>query len=152
MSSHQGWIEKRQYQRVDASIRVAYRFIDRMELIDSLTDKPYKDWTAEHLDELSRKSTVLNAVTKNISMGGMALIGPEQFPEDKSLEIKLFLPTYASPIKMLADVVSAQKEIPTLQGTNYRAGIKILAINSDDVVKLDMYLLSEKLRKQNGGK
>lgn len=150
MSSHQGWIERRQYERVNTSIRVAYRFIPKMTLEQSLADKPYRDWTAEHLEELSRKSTILNAVTKDISVGGMCLVGPQEFPLDMALEIKLYLPNYNSPITLLAEVVSHQAEIPGLSGTNYRAGIKILAINSEDVVRLDMFLLAEKIRKQNG--
>jgi c-di-GMP-binding flagellar brake protein YcgR len=148
--THQGWIERRQYERVNLSVRVTYRFVPFHELHEELDRKPYKDWTADRLDELARKSTVLNAVTKDISVGGMALVGPQEFPPEMALEIKLYLPSFPSPVKILADVVSRQAEIPGLSGTNYKAGIKILAINSEDVVKLDMFLLSEKLRKQNG--
>ena len=148
-----GWMEKRQSERIDATVKVTYAVISKAELVSSLANPAYFESTADHLPELSKKSAIVHAVTQDISMGGMSLVGEDSFPPDSALEIHLYLPSYPTPITMIAEVIRAQTESGSASmGSTFRAGIKILAINRKDVVRLDKYLLAEKIRKQNGGK
>jgi len=152
MTIHSGWMEKRQFERIDASIKVTYCLIPKADLVTTLSNPDYRASTSDQLPELSKKSVVVHAVTRDISMGGMSLVGQEAFPEDMALEIHLYLPTYPAPITLIAEVIRALGESGGSAGSTYRAGIKILAINRKDVARLDKYLLAEKIRKQAGGK
>lgn len=152
MSIHSGWMEKRQFERIDASVKVTYSLVPKSELVNTLSDPAYRESSADHLPELSKKSAVAHAVTRDISIGGMSLVGQAAFPPDTALEIHLYLPNYPTPVTLLAEVVRAQTESNGSMGTTYRAGIKILAINRKDVLRLDKYLLAEKIRLMGGGK
>jgi len=147
---HQGWMEKRQFERVDAAIKVAYRVIPKSELVKYLTDSAYRESTTDRLPELSKKSPTMSAVTKDISMGGLSVMGETEFPPDSALEVFLYLPAYPSPITMIAEIVRTQTTGSSL-GDMFRAGLKILAINKQDINRLDRFLLAEKIRKHSGG-
>lgn len=147
-----GWMEKRQSERVDATIKVTYFTIQKEELVASLADPAYQTSTADHLPELSKRSATLHAITRDISIGGMSLVGQEAFPEECALQIQLYLPGQPIPLNLLAEVVRAVQESNSSTGNTFRAGIKILALNKQDVAKLDRFLLAEKIRLRNAGK
>jgi hypothetical protein len=146
MPIHAGWIEKRQSERVDASLKVSYTLVPKADLATILTNPSYKDSTTDRLPELSKRSVTLNAVTKDLSLTGMSLVGTADFPDDMALEVNLYLPGYPAPLTVLAEVMRSQEEGGS-NGSTYRAGIKILAINRGDVSRLDRFLLAEKMRK-----
>jgi hypothetical protein len=148
MSFHSGWMEKRQFERIDASVKVTYSLIPKTDLVTSLSNPNYRESTTDHLPELSKKSAIVHAVTRDISIGGMSLVGQDPFPPDTALEIHLYLPTYPVPLTLLAEVIRIQAESSGSTGSTYRAGIKILAINRQDVNRLDKYLLAEKIRQR----
>lgn len=152
MAIRTGWMEKRQFERIDASIKVTYCLVPKTELVKILSDPAYRESSADHLPELSKKSVTMHAVTRDLSMGGMSLVGQEAFPEDSALEIHLYLPGYPAPITLIAEVVRALSESSGSNGSTFRAGIKILAINRQDVMRLDKFLLAEKIRQRNGPK
>lgn len=147
-----GYMEKRQSERVDASVKVTYCLIPKSELVSTLANPSYRESTADQLPELSKKSAIVHAVTRDISMGGMSLVGQESFPEDIALEIHLYLPNFPAPITLIAEVIRAGVEAGGSAGTTYRAGLKILAINKQDCIRLDKFLLAEKIRLHTGGK
>jgi len=152
MGIHSGWMEKRQFERIDATIKVTYIVIPKSELVRVLSDPAYRESSMDHLPELSKKSASVHAVTRDISMGGMSLVCQDGFPADSALEIHLYLPGYPTPLTLLAEILRVQSEGSPATGTTHRAGIKILAINRSDVVRLDKYLLAEKIRQRTGGK
>ena len=146
-----GWMEKRQFERVDATVKVTYSLVPKSELVRILSDSAYRESSVDHLPDLAKKSATVHAVTRDISIGGMSLVGQEDIPEDTALEIHLYLPGYPVPLSLLAEVVRIQSESSASSGNSFRAGLKILAINRQDVIRLDKYLLAEKIR-QRGGK
>lgn len=152
MSVHSGWMEKRQFERIDASIKVTYSLVPKSELVQVLSDPAYRESSADDLPELSKKSAIVHAVTRDISIGGMSLVGQDEFPDDSALEIHLYLPGYPAPVSLIAEVLRVQSESSASSGNTFRAGIKILAINRRDVVRLDKYLLAEKIRQRDGAK
>ncbi len=141
-------MEKRQFERIDASVKVTYALIPKAQLVSTLSDPAYRDSSTDHLPDLSKKSATVHAVTRDISMGGMSLVGEMAFPEDMAVEIHLYLPTYPVPLTMIAEVIRAQSESSGSNGSTFRAGIKILAINKQDVMRLDKYLLAERIRQR----
>ena len=143
-------MEKRQFERIEATIKITYCPIPKDELAKFLSDPEYRESSMDHLPELSKKSATLHAVTRDISMGGMCLVGQKAFPGDSALQIYLHLPGYPAPLTLLAEVVRVMSENTGSNGPTFRAGIKILAINRQDVVRLDKFLLAEKIRKRDG--
>jgi len=141
-------MEKRQFERIDAYVKVTYALIPKAQLVSTLSDPAYRDSSTDHLPDLSKKSATVHAVTRDISMGGMSLVGEMAFPEDMAVEIHLYLPTYPVPLTMIAEVIRAQSESSGSNGSTFRAGIKILAINKQDVMRLDKYLLAERIRQR----
>ena len=148
MSIFTGWIEKRQSERVDASIKVTYSILPKEELVRVLSEPNYRESSADHLPALSKKSAIIHAVTRDISLTGMSLVGKESFTEESALEIQLYLPGYPVPLTLLAEVLRVQSESSSINGDTCRAGIKILAINRTDVIRLDKYLWAEKIRQR----
>ncbi len=149
---HTGWMEKRQFERIDASVKVTYCLIPKADLVNTLSNPAYRESTTDMLPELSKKSAIVHAVTRDISMGGMSLVGQMAFPDDMALEIHLYLPNFPAPITLIAEVIRATMENAGSNGSTFRAGLKILAINKKDVIRLDKFLLAEKIRTHSGGK
>jgi hypothetical protein len=146
-----GWMEKRQFERVAATVKVTYRIVTKEEVVTMLNHPHYKDSKADQLPELAEKSTVFHAVTRDVSLGGMAVVGDQPFPEGSAVAIHLHLPGYPNPVTLMAEIIR-QTEIGGMRGVQYRAGVKILAINRADVVRMEKYLLVEKLKQENAKK
>ncbi|HVM32067.1 MAG TPA: PilZ domain-containing protein [bacterium] len=145
-----GWMEKRQQERIDASIKVSYHLVPKEGLLEVMNQPAYRDSTADHLPELSKKSSVIHAVTQDVSMGGLSLVGQDPFPVSSALEVHLYLPAYPSPVTLLAEVMRSSPFASGVNGQSHRAGLKILAINRKDVIRIEKFLLEEKLRQKNG--
>jgi len=147
-----GWMEKRQAERIDASVKISYSVVSKEDLVQTLANPSYRETTTDQLPELSKKSVTLHAVTRDLSTGGMSILGQEPFPENSAVEIHLYLPGYPVPLTLLAEVVRVDLASSGSGGTTYRAGLKLLAINRRDVAHLDKFLLAEKIRQRNAGK
>ena len=137
-----GWMEKRQHERVVATLKIDYRMVDSKDSKKVLDHDHYKLTTVDHLPELSRKSPLHHAVTKDISVGGLALLGAEQFAMGAIVEIGLHLPKYKTTLKFLARVVRTESFIE-MGRTIHRAGVQTLAINRADLDRIQKYLLSQ---------
>ena len=138
-----GWMEKRQYERVVATLKIDYRLVDAKDSKKALEHAHYKQTTVDHLPELSKKSPLHHAVTKDISMGGLALLGTEPFAMGTIVEIGLHLPKYKTTLKFLTKVVRAETFIE-MGRTIHRAGVQTLAINQEDLNRIQKYLLSQR--------
>lgn len=150
MSVKVGWMERRLMERVAASVRVAYRRVPRAELRRLLDDPSYRDTTSDRLPELAKSSSVVHAVTRDLSVGGMSLTGAEDFPAGDAVAVYLYLPDAPSPVTVVAEVIRSDATGSEGEGA-FRAGLKILAINREDVMRLEKYLLSQKLREDKEG-
>jgi hypothetical protein len=142
-------MERRLYERIDATIRVTYRSVPKSEWKALLLDPSYRDTTSDRLPELAKQSRVVGAVTRDLSVGGMSLSGSERFPLGDAVAVFLYIPDAPSPVTIVAEVVRSDSTGGTGDGA-FRAGLKILAINREDVVRLEKYLLSQKLKNGDG--
>jgi hypothetical protein len=142
MGTSKGWIEKRQHERVVATVKVDFRLVDAKDSKSVLENVDYKNTTVERLPELSHKSSLYHAVTKDISLGGLALLGDQAFPVGAVVEIGLHLPQYQAVLKFLARVVRAESFIE-MGRTIHRAGVQTIAINQDDLNRIEQYLINQ---------
>ena len=149
MKIRTGWMERRLFERIDATIRVTYRQVPKAELKALLCDPSYRDTTSDRLPALAKTSRVVGAVTRDISVGGMSLTGPELFPLGDAVAVFLYLPDAPAPVTIVGEVV--RSENTGGNGENaFRAGLKILAVNREDIVRLEKYLLTQKLKESEG--
>ncbi len=146
MSTKPGWMEKRQHERVLTSLKVEYRLVEGSAK-KVLKHENYSDTTLDQVVQMSAKSTVHQAVTKDISMGGMSLVGEQAFPMGAIVEVGLHLPHYKTQLKFVAEVVRSDA-FTEMQRTYYRSGLKILAINKADIDHISRYLHIKKLQNE----
>jgi PilZ domain len=147
MALQNGWMEQRRHERISSSLKVSYRVLGDEENKDVLAHPRYRHTTADHLPGLSQKFHVYHAVTRDISEGGLSIMGEHPFSEGEKVEVSLQLPQYKVPVTLLAEVARSSS-IFNLGKTMYNAGVRILALNREDMERLGRYLLSEKLRQQ----
>ncbi len=147
MNLQQGWMEQRKHERVGTSIKVSYRALDSKESYEALSHHHYSETKVEHLPHLASKFHVYHAVTKDISEGGLSLIGDNPFLVGSHVEIIMILPPYNRPLTLLAEVVRAGEFFQSGKPA-YNAGVKLVAVNQEDVKKLSQFILAEKLRQQ----
>ena len=143
----QGWMEQRKHERVSTTLKVSYRILDEAEKGQKLQHPNYQQTTADKLPQLSQKFHAYHAVTRDISEGGLSLMGERPFTNGGHVEVTLQLPQYKASLTILAVVMRAGSFFE-MGKTMYNAGVKIAAINAEDMKKLSNYLLAEKLRQQ----
>jgi hypothetical protein len=149
MSFQSGYMEQRRHERVNATLKVTYRVLNSQEGHSALTQARYSETKAEHLPALSQKFQVYNAVTRDISEGGLSVMGDQPFAQGQHIEVSMLLPQYNVPVTFLTEVMRANSFFE-LGRTKYSAGVKILALNREDMDRLMKYLLAEKLKQQMG--
>ena len=146
MTIQKGWVEQRKHERVSTSLKVTFRVLGHEEK-DVIQHPRYSQTTAEHLPGLSQKFHAYHAVTKDISEEGLCLAGEHPFTAGDKVEISLQLPNVQVPVTLLAEVCRSSSFF-NLGKTMYNAGVKILALNREDMDRFMRYLLSEKLKQQ----
>lgn len=143
MDRKTGWAEKRQHERVLATLKMEYQVVTGPETQRLLAHSNYNETLVEHLPELSQRSSLYKAVTKDISMGGLALVTQNPLRSGMVLEVGLRLPSYNVDLKFLAEI--RHVETTTEMGkTLYHAGIRTLAIHKGDVERIAHYLRDPK--------
>jgi c-di-GMP-binding flagellar brake protein YcgR len=150
MTLQQGWMEQRKHERVSTSLKVAYRVLSDKEGQEALSHQHYSETKTEHLPHLASKFHVYHAVTRDISEGGLSLTGERPFVIGAHVEIILTLPQYKKPITLLSVVVRAGEQFQSGK-TIYNAGMKLLALNKEDMKQLANFILAEKLRQPGNG-
>lgn len=143
MDKRSGWAEKRQHERVVATLKMDYQVVSSAESQKLLDHGNYNQTTVDQLPQLSEKSSLYRAVTKDISMGGLALVTQNPLKAGMVLEVSLHLPSYNVSLKFLAEIrhVATTTEMGK---TLYHAGIRTLAIHKGDVERIAEYLRNPK--------
>ena len=149
MSLQQGWMEQRKHERISTSLKVAYRVLEEKEGQDALSHHHYSETKAEHLPNLASKFHVYHAVTRDISEGGLSITGENPFVMGSHVEIIMNLPQYNKPLTLLSVVMRAGEQFQSGKRV-YNAGVKLLALNREDVKRLSNFILAEKLRNPGG--
>lgn len=143
MEAKSGWMEKRKHERVLATLKVNYMMMNAEETKKLLKQDRYKSTMAEHLPELSQKSSLYKAVTRDISICGLAMVSQHPLPTGSTVEVDMSLPNYPVSLKFLAEVRHVEKTLE--MGRNvFTAGMKIVAISKEDVKRIEEYLIKQK--------
>ena len=144
MGTKSGWVEKRQHERVLTSLKVEYRLIEG-NAKKVLKHEQYTDTSLDQVLNMAQRSPIHQAVTKDLSMGGMSLVGEQGFSVGSIGEVGLQLPHYKSMLKFVAEVVRSESFVE-MQRTFFRSGLKILAINKADIDHIGRFLHIKKLQ------
>jgi hypothetical protein len=146
MAGKTGWVEKRQHERVVATIKISYRIIESKDAKAVLSQDSYRSTTADQLPGLSQVSPLYDAVTRDVSVGGLSILSEQPIPKGTVVEVGLTLPNYKTTLKFLAEIVYVES-ITEMGRALQRSGVKTLAINKEDVTRMEEYLI-EKARKK----
>ncbi len=138
MANENGFIEKRVSERVAAKIQVRFEAIPDDQAERLIHERSYKDLTQPMPANTRPLKDVMTVVTENISVGGLKLVGDKPFEEGHTLSVELILPQMPMPIKALAMVVRADRN--RNDEGRYTAGLRFLAINKDDVARVERYV------------
>ncbi len=145
MSIDKGWLEKREFERVKSVLKVVYYVIDDKDKDTIIKSTDYKDTTLDNL-KTSLKNPIIDAITEDISKGGLAIITEKPLLNGQHIIIDLYLPKLSKPIKLLTEVRHIDNYI---KGSgSFRAGLKILSISKSDLQRIESYILEIK---QKGG-
>lgn len=150
MTIQSGWMEHRKHERVAAALKISYRVLGEEEKRGALGHSAYSQTTADKLPALAQKFHSYHAVTRDLSEGGMSLTGEHPFAQGEHVEVSIQLPQSSVPVKVLAMVVRSSSFFQ-LGKTLHSAGVKILALNREDMDRYTRYLLAEKLRRESRG-
>ena len=143
MKTKSGWVEKRRQEKVLATMKVDYRVIHSDEAKKLLANDRYRDTTADQLPELSQKSSLYKAVTKDISTGSLTLVSQQSLTNGTLMEVTIHLPNYHTSLKFIAEIMHAETS-EEMGMTIFNAGMKILAISKEDVQHIANYLIDQK--------
>ncbi|MGH7740062.1 MAG: PilZ domain-containing protein [bacterium] len=146
MSGKTGWVEKRQQERIVTTMKVGYRIIESHKAKDLLAQNSYRNTTTDQLAGLSQVSPLYEAVTKDISLGGLSIVSDQPISVGSVVEVGLSLPNYQMTLKFLAEIVRTEPFVE-MGRSMQRSGVKTLAINQEDVTRMEQYLI-EKMRKK----
>lgn len=137
-----GYLEKRQFERVTAQIKVRYHELDEAQADQMIKANIYKDITHPGTEKPKAFKDVMTVVTENISVGGLKLVADKPFTEGRTLSVEMDLPGVPMAIKAIAVVVRAMP-VAEVSG-KFTGGLRFMAINKEDVAKVERYIALQK--------
>jgi prolyl oligopeptidase PreP (S9A serine peptidase family) len=144
-----GTIEQRKHERIVAIMQIRYYIVDAKYAASLKTESAYKDTHVEQLQNIPMARTPLTGVTENISAGGLLLVTEEPLSMGTSVVVDITVPNLPSPLRALAEVVrsdSSEGQVVDRTLKSYRSGLKIIAINKDDMKRIENYIVEQKIK------
>ncbi|MCX7698148.1 MAG: PilZ domain-containing protein [Candidatus Goldbacteria bacterium] len=141
MEMQKGWLYKRQYERVPDVLKVLYYPV-KESINDILNSEDYKDTTIEKITQKGGANTLIQAMTEDISKGGLSIVTEEPLSIGQYIIIDLFLPKVKNPIKILAEVRNIEKSVKS--SSLYKAGLKIISISKSDLKRIESRIMEIK--------
>ncbi|MCX8094321.1 MAG: PilZ domain-containing protein [Candidatus Goldbacteria bacterium] len=142
MEMQKGWLYKRQYERVPDVLKVLYYPV-KDSVASVLNSEDYKDTTIEKITQKGGASSLIQAMTEDISKGGLSILTEEPLSVGQHIIIDLFLPKVKNPIKILAEVRNIEKSVKS--SSSYKAGLKIISISKSDLKRIESRIMEIKL-------
>jgi len=146
METQKGWLERRQYERVDDALKI-FLYPIKETASEVMNSADYKDTTPEKLISDKTKNPYVQSMTQDISQGGMSIITETPLAQGQLVIIDLYLPKIMKPVRLLAEVRHIDANIKG--STSNKAGVKILSINKSDLKRIENYIFE--LKMQRGG-
>jgi hypothetical protein len=144
-----GTIEQRKFDRIVSQLQIKYYVVDAAYAEQLQVEAAYKHTTLDKLMASNRPITAATGVTENISQGGLSLISDQPLAVGTFAVCDITLPALPRPMRALAQVVrsdSTDGRIIDRTVSTYKAGLKIIAINNDDLKRIENYIIEEKIR------
>jgi hypothetical protein len=143
-----GTIEQRQFERVVAEMNIRYYPVDEAYFAQLADEAAYKDTHMDQLADLPRPDTYLVGVTENISKGGLALVTDKPMPLGAHVVLDMTMQGLPKPLRAIGQVMRTQEGGGTVDNTAkvFRTGLKIVAINKEDMKRIENYILEMRLK------
>ena len=137
-----GWIEKFNAGRVEATLKAEFQLLTPAAAKKLLTQESYGQTTVNQLVQLSERSSLYRAITKDIFRSHLVLLSQTPLSQRERLEIVLHLPQYESPLRLLAEAVHVETTLE--MGRNlFHGDLLFLAIHKGDVESLAQRLIQK---------
>jgi hypothetical protein len=145
MNMEKGWLEKqRQHERVQDILKIVFYPIEgTADQVVSTED--YRDTTIEKLSNERSNHSIINAMTDDISKGGLSILTDRPLALGQLVVIDLFLPKISRPVKILAEVRNIDSQIKG--AASYKAGVRILSVSKSDLKRMENHILELKFDK-----
>jgi len=150
-----GTIEQRKFERIVSQLQIKFYVVDNAYAEQLQTEAAYKDTTLEKLAASSRPATMLSGVTENISQGGLALVSEQPLALGTKVVCDVTVPNLPRPLRVLAEVVRSDSKdgrIVDRTMSIYKSGLNIIAVNKDDLTRIENYIIEEKIKHRLGGR
>jgi hypothetical protein len=147
------FLEKRDAERVSAKLQIKFQEIAKEEAERVLTTGDFTDiFVSSHLGGEVEEEGLKDALTENVSISGLNLIGDIRLVGGKALGEGAFLvveiqvPDAPIPVRTLAMVMwsEADHSDPVV----FRAGLFFVGINRQDVMKMARFVVLQRRAKQ----
>lgn len=139
-SSPKAWVERRKFNRVAVSLEVTYVIATKK----SAKGTTYSERVAtDPLLPLSKRLKVGKTIIKDLSEGGLCIIGDEAFTKGQRLALFVQFPQANDPITILAEVRSCRSTTQSAK-TSYKAGLRIVDLDLEEMAQLMDYLFSQR--------
>ena len=132
-----GWVEKRQFERVTATLKASYERLDSTRAVELQNHPDYL--ATPDASGFWNGQAALNGTTSDVSKGGLALLGQEPFKVGERVLVKLDLPQLKGAITCLAEVRWTD-DFEEMRRNVHRAGLKFTSMLREDVERLNDYL------------
>jgi hypothetical protein len=145
MNMEKGWLEKqRQHERVQDVLKIVFYPVEgSADQVVSTED--YRDTTIEKLSSERSNHSIINAMTDDISKGGLSILTDRPLALGQLVVIDLFLPKISRPVKILAEVRNIDSQIKG--AASYKAGVRILSVSKSDLKRIENHILELKFDK-----
>lgn len=141
-----GWLEKqRKHERVQDILKIVFYPVEGTAE-QAVSSDDYKDTTVEALALRKSGIPVLNAMTDDISKGGLSIITDKPLAMAQLVVIDLYLPGISSPVKLLAEVRNIDTHVKG--AATYKAGVRILSVSKSDLKKIENHIYELKFEKK----
>jgi len=133
MDIQKGWLEQRASERISNILKVVYYPMKKDSAVASTEE--YKNTTIEKIQADFTASSYVQAMTEDISKGGLSITTHDPLEIGQNVIIDLFLPKLSRPVKILTEVRNLEKI-----GSTYKAGLKTISISKSDLQRIELYL------------
>ena len=138
--SLKAWVERRKFNRVAVSLEVTYVIAAKK----SSKGTAYSERAAsDPLLPLSKRLKVGRTIIKDLSEGGLCIVGDEAFTKGQRLALFVQFPQANDPIAILAEVRSCRSATQAAK-TSYKAGLRIVDLDLEEMAQLMDYLFSQR--------
>jgi hypothetical protein len=148
----QAFLEKRDAERVSARLRIKFQVLEKGQADEALARGDFEDvFSSTHLQQDAADDSLKDAVTENISISGLKLVGDMRLVGGKALNegafllVEITLPEAPIAVRAMATVIwsEADNSNPVI----FNAGLFFVGINRQDVMKVARFLILQRRAK-----